>query len=243
MDRKRNPKVGTTVSGGVVSVRVRSEFEDPRLAQRELDDTLRRVEERLGPVVYGREDETLQHAVVALLKRQHLTLATAESCTGGLLGKFVTDVAGSSGVFVGGWVTYANDMKERQLGMPRELLERHGAVSQAVARAMARGALERSGADLAVSITGIAGPDGGTAEKPVGLVWIALAWREHGDVRTDALRFDHLGDREMVRDRAAKSALQLLRLRLLGVSLGQLTFGRRVAEAALTPSPFGRGMG
>lgn len=231
MDRKRNPKVGTTVADGFVSVRVRSEFPDAAKAQAEMDDTLAQIEARLGAIVFGRDATKLQASLVSLLKEKRVRLATAESCTGGALGKLITDIPGSSAVYQGGWVTYSNAMKQSQLGVPEAMLARHGAVSQPVARAMAAGARERAGADLAVSITGVAGPDGGSAEKPVGLVWIGLAYKDAaGRVQTDALRCDLGGEREMVRDRAAKSAMQILRFHLLGVPFEQFTFGKRVAE-------------
>ncbi|MCX5659998.1 MAG: competence/damage-inducible protein A [Planctomycetota bacterium] len=231
MNRTRNPKVGTTVADGFVSVRVRSEFPDAAKAQAELDDTLAQVEARLGSIVFGRDAQRLQESLVALLKAKGLKLATAESCTGGALGKMVTDVAGSSAAYVGGWVTYANAMKQSQLGVPEAMLKAHGAVSQPVARAMAAGALERGGADVALAITGVAGPDGGTPEKPVGLVWIALAFKDKaGRTQTDALRCEFGSGREMVRDRATKSAMQLLRFQLLGMPLDQFSFGKRVAE-------------
>lgn len=231
MDRKRNPVVGTTVAGGVVSVRVRAEFPDAQQAQQEMTDTMNKVDACLGAHVYSRGDAGLQDTLVTLLKAKNKKLATAESCTGGLVGRYITDVPGSSAAYLGGWVTYSNAMKISQLGVPAPLIEKHGAVSQPVARAMAQGALLSAGGDIAVAITGIAGPDGGTPEKPVGLVWIALAWHDgNGSPTTDALRFDLGNVRDMVRDRSAKAAMQLVRFHLMGVDLENLTFGRRVAE-------------
>lgn len=228
MDRKRNPLVGTTVSDGLVSVRVRSEFDDPQKAKSQLDYTMTEIERALGAVVIGRETQTLQAALVELLLAKKATVATAESCTGGLVAKSITDVAGSSSVFAGGWVTYANEMKTSQLGVPASLIEANGAVSEPVARAMATGALTRSSASMAVAITGIAGPGGGTDAKPVGTVWIALAHRdEAGQIMTDARLFILPGDREQVRDRAAKAAMQLLRFHAMGVSLDEMRWGRK----------------
>jgi len=225
MPRDRNPTVGTTVSDGICAVRVRSEAATPAEAEAELNNTVAEVERRLGPIVFGREDDTLQQALVALLVDRALTLATAESCTGGLIGKMITDVAGSSAVYLGGWVTYAYAMKREQLGVPAELLEAHGAVSEPVVRAMAEGALTRSGADLSLSISGVAGPGGGTAEKPVGTVWVGLGLRDDADgskIVTRALRLLLPGSRDAVRDRSAKCALQALRLVLMGESLTHL---------------------
>lgn len=229
MDRKRNPLVGTTVSDGLVSVRIRSEFEDPHQAESELNDTIAQVEAALGAVVIGRESRTLQEALVELLIEKKMKVATAESCTGGLVAKFITDVSGSSAIFSGGWVTYANEMKTSQLGVPSVIIQMHGAVSEPVACAMARGALERSGAALSVAITGIAGPGGGSEAKPVGSVWVALAHHEAGtsNTITQARLFVLPGDREQVRDRAAKAALQMMRFHTMGISLDEMRWGRK----------------
>ncbi len=237
MDRKRNPLVGTTVANGIVSVRLRSEFEDAALARMELDASVAAVEQRLGALVSGRGDCTLQEALVHLLRKRALKVATAESCTGGWVGRYLTEIAGSSDVYLGGWITYANEMKTSQVGVPAELIAQHGAVSESVARAMAAGAAERSGADLAVGITGVAGPGGGSAEKPVGTVWIGLAWRQDGagqggEIHTEARLFVLPGGRDDVRDRAAKCAMQMLRLHVLGVSLDELRWGRAATRVA-----------
>jgi len=135
-----------------------------------------------------------------------LTVATAESCTGGLLAKTITDVPGSSGYFAGGVVSYSNEAKRRLLGVPTALLEAHGAVSAQVARAMALGVRERFGAGLAVSVTGVAGPQGGTPAKPVGLTYVAAADALGVEVR----RFVWDGDRAVNRERSARAALELL---------------------------------
>ncbi len=137
------------------------------------------------------------------LLRADLQLATAESCTGGWIGKVVTDVAGSSGWFDRGFITYSNGAKQEALGVPADLIAEHGAVSEAVARAMAEGALAASRADIAVAVTGVAGPDGGTAEKPVGLVWFAWALGE----RVIAEHKLFPGDRDAVRWATVRHAL------------------------------------
>ena len=139
--------------------------------------------------------------------RAQLRIATAESCTGGLVAAALTEVAGSSDVFDRGAVTYSNAAKTAQLGVPAALIEAHGAVSSQVARAMALGALARSDAHLAVSVTGVAGPGGGTEAKPVGLVWFGLA--RGGDVRTIEMRFGDIG-RSEVRAASVETALRLL---------------------------------
>jgi len=228
MARDRNPVVGTTVSQGLVSVRIRSEHNDAAQAKAMLDDTLALVQDKLGPLGFGQDEDTLQQAVIALLIEQGKTVATAESCTGGLIAGMLTDVPGSSAAVLGGWVTYANAMKTQELGVPTELLDQHGAVSQPVIEAMALGALNRSGADYALSTSGIAGPGGGTEDKPVGTVWIGLAYRD-GDTARVVSRLASLpGDRQTTRDRSAKCALQLLRLHLIGQDLDLLKWVRKV---------------
>ena len=140
------------------------------------------------------------------------TVTTAESCTGGLLAKMLTDVSGSSAYFKTGFVTYSNDAKTKLLGVDPKLIALHGAVSNEVAREMAVAALQRASADFALAISGVAGPTGGTPEKPVGMVCIALAHDDAVQSRT----FNFPGDREMIRDRSAKMALTMLRFHLLG---------------------------
>jgi nicotinamide-nucleotide amidase len=149
---------------------------DEREIEARLDRLEARVRERLGRAVYAIGDEGMEETVVRLLTEQGRTLAVAESCTGGLIGSRITDVAGSSRVFLLGVIAYANEAKVRQLAVPETTLAEHGAVSVATAEAMARGIREAAGADLGVATTGIAGPGGGTPEKPVGTVCVALAW-------------------------------------------------------------------
>ena len=141
-----------------------------------------------------------------------LTVATAESCTGGLLASAITDVSGSSGYFRGGIVAYANEVKVAQAGVPPELIERHGAVSEEVAEALADGARSRLEADVGVGITGIAGPGGGSEEKPVGLVWLSVA-RESSEPLTRSVTLP--GGRADVRDRASTVAMHMVRRALL----------------------------
>ena len=150
--------------------------------------------------------KTTAETLVALLKANALTCATAESCTGGGVGSAITAVAGSSEVFAGGIISYANDIKERLLGVSAETLNTGGAVSAATAEQMARGARERLRTDLAVAVTGIAGPGGGSAEKPVGLVWFALATPE--GTRSEKAIF--CGDRAKVREQSVLHALGML---------------------------------
>ena len=160
-----------------------------------------------GQFLFAEREVGVAELVLELLRERRLTLATAESCTGGLVGGRLTDVPGSSDVFLGGAIVYSNEAKERQLGVPAALIAAHGAVSAEVAGAMARGALERLGADVTVAVTGIAGPGGGTAEKPVGLVYVHAA----GPMGERSLRLDFPGDRETIRGRATVSALHTVR--------------------------------
>jgi nicotinamide-nucleotide amidase len=219
MDRARNPSVGTTVSGGQVSLRINARFPSRAEAQQHLDQTADACQQALGHLIFGCDDQTLQQVTLELLARSSpdATLTIAESCTGGLLGKLITDTPGSSAYFHQGWITYSNQAKSHLLDVPQSLLNEHGAVSEPVAMAMAQGARLRANATFALSITGIAGPDGGTPAKPVGMVCIALA-HPHG---CQAYTFHFAGDREMVRDRSAKTALHLLRLHLLNQPLPQ----------------------
>jgi len=181
-------------------------------ASARLERVCEAIRARLGPLIYGRDDETLELAVGLLLTQQRLTLAVAESCTGGLLAQRISSVPGASRYFQGGVVAYANDAKRDLLGVPDALLAVHGAVSAPVARALAEGARARLGADLAVATTGISGPDGGTAEKPVGLVFVGFA-----DARgSDAYEFLFPFDRERHRLVTSQVALDWVRRALLG---------------------------
>jgi len=178
---------------------------------RGLDEVERAVRERLGPHVYGTDGEGLSDAVAQLLLRRRSTVATAESCTGGLLGKLLTDRAGSSEYYLGGVVSYNDRLKESLLEVDPALLRSKGAVSPEVAAAMARGARRLTDANFALSTSGVAGPGGGSDQKPVGLVYVGLASAD--DVEVKELHLP--GDREAVRLRTANSALDLLRRRLL----------------------------
>jgi nicotinamide-nucleotide amidase len=166
------------------------------------------VRSRLGDdVVYGEGETSLPEVVCRLLESRSLTFACAESCTGGLLAELVTAVPGASRAFLGSVVSYANSAKTELLGVDPELLRVHGAVSAEVARAMAEGARRRFGASVALAVTGIAGPDGGTAEKPVGLVHYAVA----SDAGVEAKHAVFTGNREQVRRRSAYAVLALVR--------------------------------
>ena len=157
--------------------------------------------------LFSREETSTAELVLSLLRERGLTLTTAESCTGGLVSARLTDVPGSSDVFIGGIVAYSDGVKTAQLGVPEDVLREHGAVSAETAEAMTRGARERLSADIAVSVTGVAGPGGGTEEKPVGLVFLHAS----GPMGEKHVRFDFPGDRATIRGRATVAALHLVR--------------------------------
>ncbi|MDY6913885.1 MAG: competence/damage-inducible protein A [Planctomycetota bacterium] len=204
-------KLGTTVAAGLVSIRITSEATDKNGAERQVDEIAAEIRSRLGHLVVGEDDDTMASAVGKLLRERSQTLATAESCTGGLLGRMITSAPGASEYYLGGVIAYSNAVKRKHLGLPAKLLERHGAVSEPVAAAMAAGCKKQFESDWAIAVTGIAGPDGGTEEKPVGLVYIALA----GEGGIEVHRNIFPGMRDVVRLRAATAAMNYLRIAML----------------------------
>jgi len=198
-------ELGYCARPGEVEVRV---IGDPNAIQ--AADAIIRGE--LGLSIFSDNDEALEEVVVRLLKQRKQTLATAESCTGGLIANQITNVSGASEVFRAGYITYANSAKSDVLNVDAKLIDKHGAVSEAVARAMAEGARARAASTFGLATTGIAGPMGGSDEKPIGTVYIALA---SGDSETVARKFVFPTDRETFKQLAAQSALDLLRRRLL----------------------------
>lgn len=198
-----------------VRLRITSIDADAAEARRRADELRTFIEQRASEYIFGMEADTLEAAVGRLLRERGMTLAVAESCTGGRIGDRLTNVPGSSEYFDRGSVVYSNDSKTAMLGVDPALLERHGAVSAETARAMAAGARRAAGVDIALATTGIAGPGGGTPEKPVGLVWIAVDDARGGA----ALRFQFGNDRLRTKERTAQAALDLLRRRLSGLPL------------------------
>lgn len=213
MKRGRNPAVGTSAADLIISVRINAHGKTADEAAALAERDVAAVRERIGTYVFGEGEDELQTAVARLLIEQGKTISTAESCTGGLVAKRLTDVSGSSAYFMQSFVTYSNEAKSRLLEIPAELIASHGAVSEAVAKAMAENCRRISGTDYALSVTGIAGPTGGTPDKPVGLVFVALAMAGRAVVRE--LRLGETITRAEVRDRSAKAAVNLLRLELL----------------------------
>jgi competence/damage-inducible protein CinA-like protein len=209
----RDPTVAPLAGQGRVRLRITTRAATEEEALDKISPVEREILARLNDFYYGQGDETLEGAVARLLQKRGATLALAESCTGGLLAKRLTDMAGSSAYFTEGLVTYSNEAKERLLGVPHALILEHGAVSEPVARAMAEGARKTSGADYGLSVTGIAGPDGGTEEKPVGLVFVGIS--DAGDTFAEKLDLTAWArSRDAVRERSTNRAFNLLRLRL-----------------------------
>lgn len=186
-------------------------LDDATLARTRLSEIKNRVRERLGDSVFSDGDVELEEATGSMLRNRGLTLAVAESCTGGMLGAALTRAAGASDYFLGGVICYSNRLKVQLAGVDPELLARSGAVSEQVALQMASGVRRLLNADIGLSITGVAGPTGGTDEKPVGLVFVGLAMETGVEVRKLQLS----GDRQAIRARAANLAIDLLRRSLL----------------------------
>lgn len=211
----RNPIYGITANADAVTVTALAADEPGRSAAQVCDAAAAVLRERLGDLWFGTGEDTLASVVVRRLAARAETVAVAESCTGGRIAAALTAVPGASAVFSSGWVTYANEAKARDIGVPAETLAQHGAVSEEVARAMARGARERAGAAWAIAATGVAGPDGGTPDKPVGLVWIGLAG-PHGDYAVRRQQWGRAG-RASVQRQSVRDALDALRRELDGL--------------------------
>jgi len=208
--RGRNPLINCTAQHGVITLHIIAISKDEGKAQQMAKNDERLLRNMLGELIYGTGKQTLAEVVGEKLAQQKKTLAVAESCTGGCLAKLLTDIPGASRYFTHGWVTYSNDAKIGELGVGADLIEKHGAVSEQVAEAMAQGARIRAGTDFAVGITGIAGPGGGSEQKPVGLVYISV----DSSRRCLTKRLIISGNRGSIRLRAAQTVLNMLRLEL-----------------------------
>jgi len=207
VDKQVNPTIAFLAPRGEVYIRVTAKTGTEKEAMEMIAGIENEIRKRLGDYVYGADGETMESVVAGLLKRHGLTVSVAESCTGGLIAKRLTDVPGVSENFMYGIVTYSNDAKTRFLGVSAGTLEKHGAVSEDTASEMAFGVRQAGGTDLALSVTGVAGPGGGTPEKPVGLVFIGFAEGNNVAVK----RHLFTGDREVIRWQTANAALNLLR--------------------------------
>jgi nicotinamide-nucleotide amidase len=196
-----------------VEVHLSASSTDEARAVATLDELAKKIADKLGIAVFATNGETMEQVIAKLLGDRGETVATAESCTGGLIARRLTELAGSSKFFMEGAVTYSNDAKVRTLNVKQETLDKFGAVSKETAEEMARGMRERADTDYAISVTGIAGPGGGSEEKPVGTVWFGLADRES----VKAIKLVFPGDRYLIRWRSSQAALDMLRRRLIKV--------------------------
>lgn len=206
-----NPTIAPYAQCGEVTFRITAKATDKSEALAMISDLESKARERLGDYVYGTDEDTLESVVVSMLIERGLKLALAESCTGGLISHRVTNVPGSSQTLLAGVVAYSNQAKTDFLGVPPELIRQHGAVSPEVAEAMARGVAHRTGADMTIGVTGIAGPGGGTPEKPVGLVYIAIGSPNEVSVTRNVFG----GSRQEIKLRTSHTALNMLRLALI----------------------------
>lgn len=212
IDAQTDPTIALYASPGEVKVRLATKDVDEHAAQQRLHSLAEALRGRLAGHVFGVDEETMEVAVGRLLRERGATIAVAESCTGGLIASRITDVPGASDYLIAGVVAYANEAKMAILGVPEGILREHGAVSESCARAMAEGVRNRAGTDYAIATTGVAGPGGGTPEKPVGLVYIAVA----GPDGTVCVSQMWPGTRDMFKQRVSQMALSLLRRQLLG---------------------------
>lgn len=208
--RGRNPLVNCTVEYGIITLHVIATSGDKDTARQMAEKEEKTIRNTLGELVYGAAEQSLAEVVGEKLARQGKTIAVAESCTGGTVARLLTDIPGASKYFTHGWITYSNAAKTSELGIAAELIEKYGAVSEQVAQAMAFNARKKARTDFAIGITGIAGPDGGTEQKPVGLVYISV----DSDNGCDTKRCFFSHGRRSIRLRAAQTALNMLRLRL-----------------------------
>ncbi|MBE7030312.1 MAG: competence/damage-inducible protein A [Ruminococcaceae bacterium] len=208
IEAQSDPTIAPYAKEGEVQIRITTRAASEQEAMERIDPIAEQVKEAAPGCIYGEGDITLAQAVANLLMEQNKTVATAESCTGGMIGAALTDIPGISQVYRQGYITYSNEAKESLLGVNHETLASHGAVSRETAEEMARGAQRNANADYAIAVTGIAGPDGGTPQKPVGLIYAALACPD-GSVEVEEMRL--VGDRDKNRRVTVKRALDLLR--------------------------------
>ena len=208
-----DPRITTTILASLGQIELHLTAVAPAFeeAQRALETAVAEVKTAMGADLFSTHGETMQQMIGVLLRSRGLRIAAAESCTGGLVSARLTEVPGSSDYVERGVVAYSNRSKVELLGVPSALIDEHGAVSEPVAQAMARGMLSVSAADIAVGITGIAGPAGGTEQKPVGMVVIAAAWARQASVESRARTFNFVGGREMIRFQASQAALDMVR--------------------------------
>ncbi len=210
--KNENPTVAPYAKDGEALLRVTAMAESEEEAENLCQPIINEIKSRLGNLVYGIDESNIEGAVVKLLKEKNLVLATAESCTGGLIGKRITDISGASQIFECGVISYANDIKHRLLGVDEDDLKKYGAVSEQVAKQMAQGILNLSGADIGISVTGIAGPESDNTNKPVGLCYIGLATKDFTTVKKLLTGKSGPGCRDYNRYVTASNALNMVRL-------------------------------
>jgi nicotinamide-nucleotide amidase len=205
--------VETTIlaGGGEIQLHLRCRKDLPAEAESRVEELAEKIEDELGDAIFSRKGETIEQIISYLLQMRSMTLAVAESCTGGLLAERITSLGGSSRYFIGGAVVYSNELKTQFANVPKALIDQHGAVSREVAAAMAEGIRKRCLSSYGVGITGVAGPSGGTESKPVGLVYVALA----GEEGTQVVERNFPGDRKHIRQFATQQALEMIRRALL----------------------------
>ncbi len=212
IDQQTNPTIATYAKTGEVHLRVTASAATTEKADKLIKPVVKEIKKRFGEAVYStKENESLEMAVVRLLKKHGLTVTTAESCTGGMLAARLVNVPGASDVFCEGYITYSNKSKRRLLDVNKRTLKKYGAVSEQTAREMAIGGVFANGADVCVAVTGIAGPDGGSEEKPVGLVYIACYLNDKALVE----KYQFKGNRGKIREQTVVRALDLLRRSIL----------------------------
>lgn len=212
IDRQTNPTIATYAKTGEVHVRVTASAPTTEVADRLIRPVVKEIKKRMGMFVYStKEEETLEMAVVRLLKKYELTVATAESCTGGLVAGRLVNVPGASDVFKEGFVTYSNKAKRKHLEVSKNTLKKYGAVSKETAKEMAIGGAFATDSDLCVAVTGLAGPDGGSEEKPVGLVYMACCLGDKVTVE----KYQFKGNRSKIREQSVVRALDLVRRTVL----------------------------
>lgn len=215
IDAQTNPTIATYAKEGEVTLRVSAKIQDGENAELLMRPVISEIKNRAGDFLYSDSDESLDEVAAKLLFEKNITIATAESCTGGLISETLTNIPGISKVFFGGAVTYSNESKVELLGVKELTLQKYGAVSRETATEMAQGIRERLKTDIGVSITGIAGPDGGTAEKPVGLVYIGLNTEKVSIAKELRL----LGNRKRIRTITALHAFDMIRRHVLGLEI------------------------
>ncbi|MFB3897010.1 MAG: competence/damage-inducible protein A [bacterium] len=210
-----NPEVGLMAVFGQIDIRITARAKSVSAADRIIKKAERVIRKRIGNAIYGADKDMLEGVIGSLLRHKKLRLAIAESCTGGLIANRITNISGSSDYFDRGLVVYSNQAKQDLLGVPKETIKNHGAVSEPTAISMVQGLLKQTKADIGISVTGIAGPTGGTPDKPVGLVYIALATANRYQ---HCVKYNFNGDREMIKWRTSQVALNLLRHYLLTIN-------------------------